>query len=181
MKLIVGLGNPGKQYEKTRHNAGFLLLDMLREHYGCNTWSLSKKCNSEIAEGMINEQKILLAKPMTFVNNSGQAVGLISQFYKLKPIDILVVHDDKDITLGEIKFQTDRGHAGHNGIRSIIEHLGTQNFSRIRVGIAPEEKERMKETADYVLGKFGMFERRTLKAVGENIQKDIGQWISSNT
>lgn len=177
MKLIVGLGNPGKRYEKTRHNAGFLLLDMLATHYSFSQWSLSKKFNAEIAEGMIAEQKIILAKPMTFMNNSGQSVGLISQFYKLTAIDVLVIHDDKDIVIGKTKIQTDRGHAGHNGIKSIIDNLGTKDFTRIRVGIAAEETKRMKDTANYVLGKFGMFERRTLKAVGENIQKDIEQWL----
>lgn len=179
MKLIVGLGNPGKKYEKTRHNAGFLLLDMLAQAYHSSNWSLSKKFNAEISEGMIHEQKVLLAKPMTFMNNSGQSVGLIAQFYKLSPADILVVHDDKDIALGEVKKQTDRGHAGHNGIRSIIEHLGTKDFTRIRVGVAPDDARRMKDTAKYVLGKFGIFEKRTLKAVGENIQSDIEHWLTN--
>jgi peptidyl-tRNA hydrolase, PTH1 family len=178
MKLIVGLGNPGKRYEKTRHNAGFLLLDMIREHYEFEEWSLSKKFNAKISVGIIQEKKVMLAKPMTFMNASGQSVGLIAKYYKQTPADILVIHDDKDIHLGEIKSQTDRGHAGHNGIKSIIEHIGTKDFTRIRIGVAPEDNTRMKDTATYVLGRFGMFERRTLKAVGENIQKDIKTWLA---
>ncbi len=177
MKLIVGLGNPGKKYEKTRHNAGFILVDMVREQYQFSNWSLSKKFNAEISEGMIENEKILLAKPMTYMNNSGQSVGIIAKYYSLSPSDILVIHDEKDIKLGDVKVQADRGHAGHNGIRSIIEHLGTKDFTRIRIGVAPEDKQRMKDTADYVLGKFGMFERRTLKAVGENIQQHIQHWL----
>ena len=179
MKLIVGLGNPGKKYEKTRHNAGFILVDMLREAYEFSPWSLSKKFNAEVSEGTIAKEKILLVKPMTFMNNSGQSVGLISKYYSLSPSDILVIHDEKDIPLGTTKIQADRGHAGHNGIKSIIDHLGTKDFTRIRVGIAPENISRMKDTADYVLGKFGLFERRTLKAVGENVGTDITTFLTT--
>lgn len=179
MKLVVGLGNPGKKYEKTRHNAGFILVDMLHDEYDFTSWSLSKKFNAEISEGTIADEKILLVKPMTFMNNSGQSVGLILKYYSLSNSDILVIHDEKDIVLGNTKIQTDRGHAGHNGIRSIIEHLGTKDFSRIRVGIAPEDTTRMKDTADYVLGKFGLFERRTLKAVGENVITEVNTWINT--
>ena len=100
MKLIVGLGNPGKKFEKTRHNAGFLLVDMLQQRYACSNWSLSKKFNAEISEGIISGQKVLLAKPMTFMNNSGQSVGIIAKYYSLSPADIIIIHDEKDITLG---------------------------------------------------------------------------------
>ncbi len=178
MKLIVGLGNPGKKYEKTRHNAGFLLVDMLQDHYGLGSWSLSKKFNAEITEGIIGGQKVMLTKPMTYMNNSGQSVGIIAKYFSLSPSDILVIHDEKDITLGNVKIQTDRGHAGHNGIKSIIEHIGTKDFTRIRIGVAPEDAARMKDTSDYVLGKFGLFERRTLKAVGENLPQDINTWLA---
>ncbi|MFZ2190494.1 MAG: aminoacyl-tRNA hydrolase [Candidatus Magasanikiibacteriota bacterium] len=171
MKLIVGLGNPGKQYQKTRHNIGFMVLDMLLKSLEPEKkWDLSKKFNAEICELNFNNQKIILAKPMTFMNASGEAVQLIAHYYKLTHEDLIVVHDDKDLKLGDIRVQTDRSDAGHNGIKSIIQHLGTQNFTRIRIGIASENEKKMKNTADFVLGKFGLFEK---KKVEEIINKSI--------
>lgn len=178
MKLIIGLGNPGKQYEKTRHNAGFLVLDDLRSRYHLSSWTLSKKFNAKIAEGMIKEQKVIFAKPMTFMNNSGQSVALIASYYHIAPEDIAVIHDEKDIPLGTIKVQTNRGSAGHNGIKSIIEHLGTQDFFRIRIGIASEDKRQMTDTAHFVLNKFGMFERRALKKMAEDAIPHLEEWIA---
>ena len=169
MKLIVGLGNPGKLYAKTRHNAGFMVLDKLREElkkeYNISDWELSKKFNAEVCGGTINNNKILLVKPMTFMNDSGQAVQLIAHFYKLTPTDLIVVHDDKDIKLGEIKIQTDRSSAGHNGVQSIMDHIGTQNFARVRVGVAPENPKKMSDTAKFVLNRFGLFERKKAEEV----------------
>ena len=139
MKLVVGLGNPGKKYEKTRHNVGFIVLDSLKKDltkYDIGNWELSKKFNAEICGCTINGEKIILAKPMTYMNHSGQSVQLLAHFYKITPEDIVVAHDDKDLNLGIVKNQINRGHAGHNGIKSIIEHIKTQNFHRIRVGIA---------------------------------------------
>lgn len=173
MKLIIGLGNPGKLYAKTRHNAGFMILDKLREvlkENNISDWELSKKFNAEVCGGTINNNKILLVKPMTFMNDSGQAVQLIANFYKLTPADLIVVHDDKDIKLGEIKIQTDRSSAGHNGVQSIMDHIGTQNFTRVRVGVAPENPKKMSDTAKFVLNRFGLFER---KKVEEVIKKSV--------
>lgn len=180
MKLVIGLGNPGKTYQKTRHNAGFMVIDALWEEfkkYGVSDWSLSKKFNAEIAELKIREENIMLAKPMTFMNHSGEAVGLIAHFYKLSPQDLVVIHDDKDLRLGEIKIQTDRGDAGHNGVKSIITHLGTKDFTRLRVGIASEDAKKMGDTAEFVLRRFGLGERKKVKEVikiaVENIEKEI--------
>lgn len=179
MKLIVGLGNPGKQYEKTRHNVGFLLLDeFLHLHKGVK-WELSKKFNAEIAEITEDGQKILLLKPMTFMNQSGESVGLVSHYYKISPKDILVIHDDKDILLGELKVQTDRGHAGHNGVRSLIEHLNTQEFKRIRIGVKSENEKKMVDTAKFVLGKFGILEKRKLNLIFENVLKEIQSFLKT--
>ena len=166
MKLIVGLGNPGKKYEKTRHNVGFMALDRLYqtlEKNNVSAWELSKKFNSQICSCVINNEKIILAKPMTFMNASGIAVQLIAHYYKIEPQDIIVIHDDKDIKLGEIKIQKDRGHAGHNGIRSIIENLNSQNFTRVRIGIASASEKKMADTANFVIGKFGIFEKGKLE------------------
>lgn len=165
MKLFIGLGNPGKKYEKTRHNVGFMALDRLREMLKTNNiseWELSKKFNSQICGCTVNGEKVILAKPMTFMNASGQAVQLIVQYYKILPEEITVIHDDKDIKLGEVRIQQDRGHAGHNGIRSIIENIGSQNFTRVRIGIASDNEKKMADTANFVLGKFGIFEKGKL-------------------
>ncbi|HBB38410.1 MAG: Peptidyl-tRNA hydrolase [Candidatus Magasanikbacteria bacterium GW2011_GWD2_43_18] len=179
MKLIVGLGNPGKQYEKTRHNAGFLVLDELQKLPGMKKWSLSKKFNAEISEGSIVNESIMLVKPMTFMNNSGQSVGLLINYYTLDPTkDLIVLHDEKDIALGTIKVQKDRGAAGHNGVKSIIEHLGTQNFTRIRLGIASDHPRQMEDTVNFVLGKFSMFEKRAIKKMAEDAHTHITDWIT---
>ena len=162
MKLIVGLGNPGKQYLKTRHNVGFMALDILQHQLGTSEWSLSKKFNGEVSGGTIKKEKVFLLKPTTYMNDSGTAVQLFAHYYKIPVHDIIVVHDDKDLQLGEIKIQEDSGHAGHNGIRSIITSLGTKAFSRVRMGIANEKKQRNKDTASFVLGKFGIFEKKKL-------------------
>lgn len=176
MYLIVGLGNPGKQYEKTRHNVGFMILNNLHEkliEYGISKWELSKKFNAEISGVNINNQKVILIKPMTFMNGSGITVQIISNFYKVKIQELIVVHDDKDLTLGEIKIQTDRGDAGHNGIKSIIEHLGTKNFQRVRIGIASENPKRMSDTAKFVLDKFAFSERKKVNEIIEKATEEI--------
>lgn len=176
MKLIVGLGNPGKNYEKTRHNVGFMVLDELfksLEKYNISKWELSKKFNAMICGGEVNGQKIILAKPMTFMNSSGQTVQLIGHYYNIVPRDIIVVHDDKDIKLGELKIQTDRGHAGHNGVRSIIEQIGSQDFTRIRVGIASANAKKMDDIANFVLKKFGLFEKATLEKSIDQAIKEV--------
>lgn len=180
MKLIVGLGNPGKKYEKTRHNVGFLVLDALQEKLKkehISNWEHSRKFRAEIAGTQIHNEKVILVKPQTFMNESGVAVQSIANFYKVHANDIIVVHDDKDIPLGEIKVQQDRGSAGHNGIKSIIEHIGTQNFLRIRVGVANNNAKQMENIADFVLSKFGLFEKGTLKLKIQHAIDEILKWI----
>ncbi|MBU0545815.1 aminoacyl-tRNA hydrolase [Patescibacteria group bacterium] len=172
MKLIVGLGNPGKEYQNTRHNVGFLLAEKLVSNLQFSNFKLEKKFNAKISAGLHNGSKIVIAKPQTFMNESGLAVRAISDFFKLAPSDIIVVHDDKDIALGEYKIQTDRGSAGHNGVKSIIEHLGTQNFTRVRIGVAPETRE-IDDTADFVLGKLGKEEKKVLDEVLDKAINDL--------
>lgn len=178
MKLIVGLGNPGKKYEKTRHNVGFMIVDELQKHllsFGINEWELSKKFNALVCGCSINGEKIILAKPLTFMNRSGEAVQNIGHFYKLTPRDVIVVHDDKDISLGEIKIQENRGPAGHNGIKSIIEYIGTQDFTRVRVGIASDNKKKMADIPKFVLDKFGVLEKKKLKI---SIEEAVGKMMA---
>ena len=174
MKLIIGLGNPGKEYTKTRHNVGFMVIDALAKNLGAD-FKLNKKFQAEVAVIKNGKEEIVLAKPQTFMNLSGISTRAILDFYKIKPENITVIHDDKDILFGQVKYQTDRSAAGHNGIKSIIEHLNTQNFSRVRVGVALEDKEKMGDTANFVLKNFSKTEMESLdeivKEICENLKK----------
>jgi PTH1 family peptidyl-tRNA hydrolase len=167
MKLIIGLGNPGKEYERTRHNVGFQLVDVLCEKWDFPDFAPEKKFSSLISAGVKDGEKILLVKPETFMNRSGEAVASIISFFKLTPADITVVHDDLDLPFGSWKESTDSGPAGHNGVASIIEHLGTKTFRRIRIGIGRPSDGR--EAADYVLGRFGDEEQKKLPELFEEI------------
>lgn len=148
IKLIVGLGNPGRQYEKTRHNAGFLFLDELVKEFGCS-WGSESRFQGCVAESVFIGGKVLLLKPETFMNRSGQSVAKVVKYYKLLPEEVLVVHDDLDIEVGLVKIKKDGGHAGHNGLRDIIAHLGSREFYRLRVGIGRPMLGKV--VADYVL------------------------------
>lgn len=173
MHLIIGLGNPDIEYANTRHNAGFLILEKLVAHYKLPEFSFNKKTNSLVSKGEMDNKRTVLAMPQTYMNHSGVAVRALLDFYKLTVKDIIVIHDDKDIPLGETRIQTNRGPAGHNGIKSIIEHLGTQDFTRIRVGVAPIAADQIKDTASFVLGKFTASEKKILNNVTENIIKEL--------
>lgn len=148
IKLIVGLGNPGRQYEKTRHNAGFLFLDRLASELSCG-WVKESRFDGLLAEINVAGGKVILLKPDTFMNRSGQAVGKVARYYKLAPEEILVVHDELDFDVGVVRLKKDGGHAGHNGLRDIIAHLGSKEFYRLRVGIGRPSVG--KAVADFVL------------------------------
>ncbi len=134
IKLIVGLGNPGQNYEKTRHNVGFLFLDELIRD-AANTWSMQSKFEGLFSEVVIAGTRVMLLKPTTFMNRSGQSVAKIAKYYKIESEEILVVHDELDFNPGIIKLKKGGGHAGHNGLRDIILHLNSKEFYRLRVGI----------------------------------------------
>lgn len=140
MKLIIGLGNPGIKYEKTRHNFGWQVIDRLGEKLEINNWKEEKQFKSKIALGNLNEEKIILVKPQTFMNDSGSAVQSIAHYYKVPPEKIMIIHDEIDLPLGEVKIQEDRGAAGHNGVQSVIDQLGAKNFVRTRLGIGITEQ-----------------------------------------
>ncbi|MDO9047492.1 MAG: aminoacyl-tRNA hydrolase [Methylobacter sp.] len=150
IKLIVGLGNPGRQYEKTRHNAGFLFLDRLISDSSWN-WVRESRFDGLLTEVGVGvaDGKVLLLKPSTFMNRSGQAVGKVARYYKLASDEILVVHDELDFDVGVVKLKKDGGHAGHNGLRDIIAHLGTKEFYRLRIGIGRPPAGKV--VADFVL------------------------------
>ncbi|MCR4278420.1 MAG: aminoacyl-tRNA hydrolase [bacterium] len=140
MKLIVGLGNPGREYDGTRHNVGFEVADRLEE-MNDGAWNMDEDRMSRVARIYIEQETILLAKPETFMNKSGDAVLALATYYKLKPSDILIIHDDMDFEPGIIKLATKAGPAGHNGVADIQTKLKTDEIARIRIGIGrPEEK-----------------------------------------
>ena len=149
MKLIVGLGNPGKEYEKTRHNAGFMCIDKVAE--ACNLRFDTKKFKAELATGFVNGEKVILMKPQTYMNLSGEAVGACVRFYDIPIENICVVVDDLDLPIGKIRLRMKGSSGGQNGLKNIIAHLGTQEFKRIRIGIG---NNKLIDTKDYVLGKI---------------------------
>lgn len=150
IRVIVGLGNPGRDYEKTRHNAGFIFLDHLAESEGVK-WSHAGQFSAEIADIVVGHEKLILLKPMTFMNKSGISVGRLLSYYKFKPEEMLVVHDELELSECVVRIKSGGGHAGHNGLRDIIAHIGTNDFLRLRMGIGRPDSGA--NIADYVLSK----------------------------
>lgn len=148
MKILVGLGNPGEQYEKTRHNIGWRVLDAIASADDA-VFSYEKKWNAEVAKA----GNILLVKPQTFMNNSGEAVRPIMDYYKCEPQDCIVLYDDKDVLFGTIRLRSTGSAGGHNGMKSLIQYIGTQDFPRIRIGVADPESP-ITDTAQFVLARF---------------------------
>ena len=149
MKLIVGLGNIGKEYENTRHNMGFMLVDRYLKYKNI-TDKFKEKFNAMYVETNINNEKVIFIKPTTYMNNSGIAVRAFVDFYKLKSNDILVISDDLDLDLGKFRLRRNGSSGGHNGLKSIISHLGTDGFKRLRIGISDDKD----DVINYVLSKF---------------------------
>ena len=178
MKLIIGLGNPGEKHQKTRHNLGFMVVDSLFKDYATpkDTFRPEKKFQAEIAEIIWQpkkgkSEKVILAKPITFMNGSGQAVSLIAKFYKIDISDVWVIHDEIDLPLGAMKIRLGGSSAGHKGVESIMESLKSEKFWRFRVGIGKQtlkEKllgKRLKKIDNFVLGEFGESEKGKLREV----------------
>ena len=156
MFIIAGLGNPGKRYENTRHNVGFDAIDELVDRYRIPGSGVSHK--AMVGKGIMEGQKVLLAKPLTYMNLSGEAIRGLVDYYKIDPeTELLVIYDDISLEPGNIRIRKKGSAGGHNGIKSIIAQLGTQNFQRIRIGVG--EKPKNWDLADYVLGTFGKEDR----------------------
>jgi len=166
MYLVVGLGNPGKKYSRTRHNAGWLVLDYAYKA----KWQKSKSAAAAYCQTTIAAQAVELFKPLTFMNNSGQAVAVAVKKHQIAPAHIIVIHDDKDIPLGQVKVQTNRGDAGHNGVKSIISHLKTKSFVRIRVGIKPLND---LPAGQLVLKNFSSADLKIIKSLSLKIKEAI--------
>jgi len=167
MILIVGLGNPGKKYQKTRHNLGFRVIDEFhkkRDVYFFSNFKLEKKIQAVISEGKFNDEKIILANPQTFMNLSGKSVKSSVNFYKITRPGLVVIHDDIDLPLGKLRISKGRGAAGHKGVESIIKELKTKNFVRFRIGIQPKFG-KPKNPEKFVLQKFNKEEEKIVKEV----------------
>lgn len=170
MKLIVGLGNPGKQYADTRHNIGFMVIDDLAKKLDINVDKI--KFKSVIGEGFAGAEKVVLAKPQTFMNLSGQAVLDMIQWYKLSPQDILVIYDDLDLPGGRLRLRMKGSAGGHNGMKSIIYLVQSEDIPRLRVGIGRPQNEKI-ETADFVLGKFNNEEAKKMSEAVEKASEAV--------
>lgn len=154
MRWIVGLGNPGAEYEATRHNAGFFVIDELARRW--NAGSFQNKCKALVAEARVQGEKVALVKPMTYMNLSGESVRAFMEYFKVKLEDAIVVYDDLDTEVGRIRLRYQGSAGGHNGIKSIIQHTGTQTFNRIRMGISRPRPGQA--VVDYVLSHFAKAE-----------------------
>ncbi len=178
MYIIAGLGNPTKKYEKTRHNVGFEVIDRLAEKYNINVTDNRHKalCGTGIIEG----QKVLLVKPQTFMNLSGESIGAILNFYKIEPeTNLIVVYDDISLEPGKLRIRKKGSAGGHNGMKSIISHTGTQEFQRIKVGVG--EKPKNWDLADYVLGRFSKQEREQVEEAFEKAADAVSYIINGET
>jgi peptidyl-tRNA hydrolase, PTH1 family len=149
--LVVGLGNPGREHARNRHNAGWMVVDELARRHG-GSWR--GKFSGQMAEVRTGEERLALLKPETYMNDSGRSVGPAAAFFKLEPSAVLVVHDEGDFDLGRLELKVGGGLAGHNGLRSIAQSLGTQDFLRLRIGVGRPERGDPRPLADWVLGDF---------------------------
>ena len=177
--LIVGLGNPGAEYAQTRHNAGFMTLDRFAERRAA-VWKREDKFQARLARTRFEGRRLVLAEPRTFMNLSGVAVQAAVTFYKIAVSQLLVVVDDADLPWGEIRMRASGSSGGHHGLESIEQHLGTRDFSRVRIGIG-RRSDGVREITDYVLGRFEQADMPLLKAILERACNQIECWLTAGT
>ena len=174
--LIVGLGNPEKEYAMNRHNVGFMVVDAIAHAFKATKWQ--KKYKSEIAQADIHGVPCIIVKPMTYMNLSGEGVGEIMRFYKITPEDVFVFHDDLDLPPGDVRVKQGGGNAGHNGLKSLDAHIGV-NYWRVRIGIGrPEDKDRV---SDYVLSNFAKADMGWLERLLDGIVNSMMQLLEKNS
>ncbi|MET3700063.1 peptidyl-tRNA hydrolase [Bacillus oleivorans] len=174
MKLIVGLGNPGSQYDKTRHNIGFEVIDQLSEQL--QTPLTIQKHKGILGKGSYNGESFILLKPLTYMNLSGESIGEVSHFYKIEPSDIVVLYDDLDLPVGKIRLRQKGSAGGHNGLKSTIQHLGTTEFNRIRIGI--NRPAAGIPVPQYVLGKFTKDEQEMMAEAVKTSANACEAWLT---
>lgn len=177
--LIVGLGNVGKEYERTRHNVGFACIDEFAKKNDFSIWVDNKDLKSYTCKQIIADTRIILIKPTTLMNNSGQAVQAIQHFYKLTNAQTIVVHDELDIPFGQIRTRVGGGSAGNNGIKSIIQHCG-EDFGRIRIGIQNDHASQT-DSADFVLSKFSKDELSAMPLIVREVDTLISEYLAAGT
>lgn len=177
MKLVIGLGNPEKKYARTRHNVGFRALDEFAAEHSAS-FQVKDKFKALVAETTVGDEKVILAKPITYYNLSGEAVRALVDFYKIAPEDILVIHDDIALPFGTLRAREKGSDAGNNGMKSVIQHLGP-NIKRIRVGTANDTLERM-DTADFVLAKFTLKESLELQKLFKKTSRVIERFVTGS-
>jgi PTH1 family peptidyl-tRNA hydrolase len=175
--LIVGLGNPGVEYARTRHNAGFMLAELLAEHWQAE-WKSVARFKARLARSSRDGRKLVLCQPQTFMNLSGVSVRALADFYRVPAPRLLVLVDDADLPLGEVRLRGRGRSAGHHGLESIEEHLASRDFPRLRLGIG-RSAEGEREITDYVLGRFSAAEAETLSAVLERAADQVECWLSA--
>ena len=175
-RLIVGLGNPGAEYARTRHNAGFMLVELLAERWRCS-WSAGKKFQSRLAKVDRDGVRVMLCEPQTFMNASGEAVGALVKFHQLTlKSALLVAVDDADLPLGEIRLRPGGGSGGHHGLESIESHLGSREFARLRIGIG--RKDGLREITGHVLGRLNAGEMAVMEKVLSRAADQIECWLA---
>ncbi len=176
MKMIVGLGNPGEEYEKTRHNTGFFFLDAYLEEKGINScWKRRER--ALYIEKFVGKEKVIFLKPQSFMNLSGEVVSSFQKYFQIPTENILVLCDDLDLSLGKIKLKAKGSCGGHNGLRNIEFHLKTQNYKRLKIGISNPKQE---NTIDYVLGKFSKKELEILNSLKPKIFEILDRYFQEN-
>jgi len=173
--IIAGLGNPGSQYEGTRHNVGFWLLDQLARELGVN-FTVQNRYHGQLVQCSLDEHKVYLLKPLTFMNRSGQSVAALANFYKIPLQNILVVHDELDLEPGVVRLKRDGGHGGHNGLRDIIAQTGGKNFLRCRLGIGHPGHSKL--VSDYVLSKPSPTDRQQVETAIDNVLQILPDVLS---
>lgn len=171
--MIVGLGNIGPQYDGTRHNMGFMVIDQIAKDYQLS-FKHTSKMEAMTASGIINGEKVLLVKPTTFMNESGRSVKPLMDYYDVPVEDLIIVHDDMDLPIGKIRLKAKGSAAGHNGLKSLINHLGTQGFHRVKVGI---DHPGNSNVVDYVLGKFKADQQDGLQDNITQAENAVEDWI----
>ena len=172
MKLIVGLGNPGKEYENTRHNIGYIFIDNFADSLGIKIDK--KKFNGLYAETIINNEKVILVKPLSYMNLSGEVVIQFVSFYKINIADILIINDDLDMETGRIRLRYKGTSGGHNGLKNIALHLGTEDFKRLKIGIS---NNKLIDTKDYVLGKFSKEDKELINELKPKINDLLNDYL----
>lgn len=173
--LIVGLGNPGAEYARTRHNAGFMLVESLARRWRAD-WNKERKFQAQIAKADFGGRRVLLCEPQTYMNASGEAVGALVQFYQLPLANLVVAVDDADLPLGEIRLRPGGGPGGHHGLESIEAHLGTRAYARQRIGIG--RKDGTREITDHVLGRMNAAELALLEKVLARAEDQLECWLT---